>query len=817
MTTGRPSLRERRRASRALRKQRRAPRHKRSAKADRAIEAAFLGTFLIALVPLGGALPWGSALVAVPAALTMILASRRCGHSGFELGLKAAVAATLFTAFQALPLPLALVEWLSPARALHATRTALALGEVMPSFAALSFEPQATARHALLLAAITAIASAAASYARTHSPAGMARLVAIAATVPSVIGIAHVVVAAESLFGFYEPVDTSGGVLSPLINDNHMSALAAIGASLWIGLALRAHGPQRTLFGALALVNGCACLLPLSRSGALGLGLGAVGALLAYRRELQAKATRRGLGVVVAGLVVAVLMLASASAVMDGRSGDAMAQSDRERLMLGSRALAMALDHPHVGVGRGAFEPGFAAYHALLTRYTHPENIVLQWATEWGLWLTLGLFFALGVVLKRGWSSDRPSNRLLVVALGALAVHELFDFSTEMAAVALPAAALFGVLSVPRGDVDPRRARWFAPALATAMLLGSASMARHIRTPASTRASLASASPGPELDREVTAAASAHPADPLVALSIARALAAAGDDRGGRWLNRSMELAPEWSAPHALAAHWLLAMGRTGQALTEANAAAARRTGAGRAVRCAVFQRGTERDRERLLEVIADDTVALEALARCNGATERVDAAVLGSGRAHVRAAIRIARRSLEEGNVDEARSALEMAADTDQTSAETIAYANAWLPIDPVRAGALAAALTPQDAASLTLRARAAAAARRPEEAATALSQLRRLRAGDPDELATVALLAAELMRELGDDAAALDHASGALRLRSTPEVARRVFRFAVEAGHRPLALRAADVICAEGRSSQRCTSVLSRARAIE
>jgi tetratricopeptide (TPR) repeat protein len=72
----------------------------------------------------------------------------------------------------------------------------------------------------------------------------------------------------------------------------------------------------------------------------------------------------------------------------------------------------------------------------------------------------------------------------------------------------------------------------------------------------------------------LTRAVRLYPSEPLLALLAAAESLHFRDVKAGRWLNRAMELAPGWAAPHHLAFQWLWQRGRIGQALLELRLAA---------------------------------------------------------------------------------------------------------------------------------------------------------------------------------------------------------------------------------------------------
>src|SRR5690606_10921300 len=66
-----------------------------------------------------------------------------------------------------------------------------------------------------------------------------------------------------------------------------------------------------------------------------------------------------------------------------------------------------------------------------------------------------------------------------------------------------------------------------------------------------------------------------HPSEPVLSLLVASESLAHRDPKTFAWLNRSMQLAPQWARPHHLAFRWLWQRGQGRQALLELRHAAA--------------------------------------------------------------------------------------------------------------------------------------------------------------------------------------------------------------------------------------------------
>jgi hypothetical protein len=131
-------------------------------------------------------------------------------------------------------------------------------------------------------------------------------------------------------------------------------------------------------------------------------------------------------------------------------------------------ALRMIRDFPAVGIGRGAFATTFTAYklEPIHRTFTHVENEWLQLPLEMGL-VAGSASSPSSHGVHRGGASPRP----LAAArwrprAGALAAHNVFDFSLEVPGVAIPFAIVLGIAAreMPRVEIRP----WLVRAAAIA-------------------------------------------------------------------------------------------------------------------------------------------------------------------------------------------------------------------------------------------------------------------------------------------------------------------------------------------------------------
>jgi len=157
-----------------------------------------------------------------------------------------------------------------------------------------------------------------------------------------------------------------------------------------------------------------------------------------------------------------------------------------------------------------------------------------------------------------------------------------------------------------------------------------------------------------------------HPGEPALALL---AGAYAGSKRhpdAARWLLVAMEEAPDWAAPHVVAAQWLFTEGRTDQALLEIREAEERRPGTARTELCALLTRfplmehleraaPIEGERVGFLDRTVASCPALPAELR-----QQIDSAILKEDPTRAAAALREAQRLIGEERVDEAMELLD-------------------------------------------------------------------------------------------------------------------------------------------------------------
>ena len=257
------------------------------------------------------------------------------------------------------------------------------------------------------------------------------------------------------------------------VNHNHFAGLLGMGVAVALGCALgllrRAGGPTPAalcLFG-LGLGLLAAHLASRSRGGLLSLLGGLAGlvlllSLVPSRRRGRAR-SRLTIGLLTLAGVLGFGLLAipeSARLHLTSLLGGAHDSSGQYRLDVARGTLRLALSHPLLGSGLGAYADAFPRLKLAHgeVRTTHAESDVLEFLAESGL-LGLALVGWLSVLAFRGLR-DRlthgrdPARKGLALAAAAacltLGIHSLLDFNLRLPANALVFASLLGLAAAPR-------------------------------------------------------------------------------------------------------------------------------------------------------------------------------------------------------------------------------------------------------------------------------------------------------------------------------------------------------------------------------
>jgi tetratricopeptide (TPR) repeat protein len=408
-----------------------------------------------AVAALSAGLLWYGAepLRARPAATTLVLVA---------LGLLA------WTALQAIPLPRGLVAVISPQAADVWARALTPLKEDGPAFVTLSLDPTAT--RIQVLRGVTYLLTFVAALRVAHRPAGIAfleRAIIVAGLAMATAAILHPVFGAQKVFGAYQPGEAYAYAprhIAPLLNANHLGGYVTIGALVALSASVRRTEtmPRLVAIVVTLLLIG-ANLWASSRGATAALVLGVpltIGFAVGARRRERGKLLTGGL--VVGVVVVAIFMIVLSSS---DEARDELAQTDMSKLAVVKNALALLGSFPIFGIGRGAFESVFPSVRegTGYIVFTHPENVVAQWLTEWGAPVAVAALVACAWALRPQTALARSQPPVGAwAALAALAVHNLVDFNSEIPGVMVALTVCAAVVTGGSGGTpkESRVERW---------------------------------------------------------------------------------------------------------------------------------------------------------------------------------------------------------------------------------------------------------------------------------------------------------------------------------------------------------------------
>ncbi|MGH7280761.1 MAG: O-antigen ligase family protein, partial [Polyangiaceae bacterium] len=476
---------------------------------------------------------------------------------------------TAFTLFQCIPLPLGLLGALAPQNADVWMRALGPLHQDGPSFAPISLDPNAT--HIEALRGITYAIVFLCAIRLTATRRGVLVLSTSIVVTGLALGLAsllHPAFGLHKVFGIYQPETQIGDRhIAPLLNPNTLAAYINIAFALALAQAISPR-PQipRYASGGAAIFLIVVQVWIASRGGMLSMGIAAL-AVFALDRAARSHTNRSMRADVVAlaclaGVAVVMIVLASAD-----EAWNELASRDLSKFSLFKNVLLTVRRFPLFGLGRGAFQSVFPADRVGSGFYvfTHPENVILQWTTEWGVPVGLA---ALGAV---AWSL-RPRVALARghVAVGAwaalfgVAVHNLVDFSSEVPGVVIALVACGAIVTGgSRGEASTSRAHtWAGMGTRVAFIAGiTAACAIAVvalgfdadlyadRTRLHEMASDTGTS-REEFDREARAAMLRHPAEPYLPFMGAVRASRTHDESVIGWAEKVLERAPVYGPVH---------------------------------------------------------------------------------------------------------------------------------------------------------------------------------------------------------------------------------------------------------------------------
>lgn len=411
------------------------------------LRVAIACTALVAVASallLGGAYPRMALLCALLAPIPLLL-----GGKGVSVPTSGWILVTLgaYCALQATPLPHNWVAALSPEAARIWER---AIPGYSPGWISLSLDPKTSLLEAAKWSLYAVVLTASAWVASRKGTLPGLAIIFGSATAVLLTWMVHGLLEAESLYGIYKPRFGGSGTPSPLLNSNSLAGYLMFGGFAGVALSVK----REMGGGRWAVAAGSTCLfIGVLMTGSTGGVAACLGGLLAFLVAGYARWRRSPVRLGVPLSIAAMSIVGGLSILPDKEWRALSSISEKWRVLEWSQALIG--DFRWFGVGRGAFETVFPAYRqgtlkGLPNRvvFTHAENFIVQWISDWGLPVALSALLALVVTFVRAIRQQRLSLSSLAALIGmaALLTHNLVDLGLELPAVGIAFAIGVGTI-----------------------------------------------------------------------------------------------------------------------------------------------------------------------------------------------------------------------------------------------------------------------------------------------------------------------------------------------------------------------------------
>jgi O-Antigen ligase len=534
---------------------------------------------------------WAQAIVALLVAIALV--PHFFARSAFERSSPLVVllgAAAALTMLQLIPLPPSVLERLN-ATGQGLREDGAQLLDLAP-WSAITLDAPATLRALGFFFLLLGIAVVCLRIATTER--GRYRLVAavtVVCALAAVVTVAHKILGLQMLYGVYDPRATPA-IIGPLLNENHLGGLMAIGATSAAGLVMyrRQRSWLRVTWLIVVGLCGVVTMLSQSRGATLALlaGMFVTAALLLGQRFAGSEAARRRRGsFITSSLPIGVVAASAIVIVVYSSAGGTQQEFDKTSLRevdaptskfaAWKSSSKLVEEAPWFGVGRGAMETSFTRVHASsgFVTFSHLENEYLQTPVDYGIagTIILGAFTLwLSAVAIRRWKD----GAIAAGALGGITcalLQSSVDFGVELLGLAMPLTVLVATVAyVPMREASRSvmlRGRTMRAGLVVVLCAVAATMFSDATKSvdedhhalSSERASVALA--------EILPAISRHPLDYYGYALAADVLSRSGDNRAIRLLNHALRLHPTHPGLHRVAARMLLRSGHDEQATLE--------------------------------------------------------------------------------------------------------------------------------------------------------------------------------------------------------------------------------------------------------
>jgi tetratricopeptide (TPR) repeat protein len=431
------------------------------------------------------------------------------------------------------------------------------------------------------------------------------------------------------------------------------------------------------------------------------------------------------------------------------------------------------------------------------------------------------LFVLILALWKRFRSAEEPLIAAVCIAILSLSLQNLVDFSLEMAGVVVVVAALLGALLPARNTWPPKHSHRlllasFAVFTTVLAALGPRVLGSDTRSLVDRLTLAMQADDGAKFEATLRRGLALHPGEPALALLAGAYAVSKRHPDAARWLSVVMDEAPGWAAPHAVAARWLFAGGRTDQALLEIREAEQRHAGSGHKMLCEILERFPRTDYIERAAPSEDRRIAyLNRTAGCSGLPAdlraEIDSAILQDEPTYATAVLREAHRLAAQERTGEAIALLEQAiehnADNDRlwvalvhTHVKSGDPKQARLVLQEAMSGGLATRPL------LETQARVQAALGQPDAMRATVIRLRGQAEGEARLIATSFMLEGELEASLGNIDEALAAYTAADAASPTTRALQHAATLALKSGRLTHARRIYRTLCMRAPGGPAC-----------
>jgi len=483
---------------------------------------------------------------------------------------------------QLIPLPMSLLELLSP----NSARLYL-MAHPELSMAPISVDVLSTARAAIHQCIFGMVVVLVVTSGRSATKI-IAWIIVANGALMTAVAMIHSLLGLDQVLGFYDSLHREKviGFVGPFVNPNTLAGYLVLSTFSALGLAVSEEDSSRLRFALIAgLVSMAGVVLTESRGGLVALGVGCIfftGLAISLPTEDRPGLHSRMRGVSVALLIALCMAIGYAWTTQDDwRSLTQAALLDDGKVQAWNVLGAWLTDYGTVGSGRGTFEYVYPQFQtsAVEGTVTHAENIVVQMLMEYGhvlgsIVLSLGLFVCI-FATYRFRTHRRGVLAGALVAVAAVLLQQGLDFGLESMGLSLSIAALLGCLFTEPGEkLSVQRARMVmvGPFVIGCVLLCVYGPDCYAMQSDGHFERLRSAESVERIREDATYLARRHPADGLVPLTTAAQLMKVEPlplTDIIHWSNRAQSLWPHHGAPHEVAGRAFLRAGKIDQAAGE--------------------------------------------------------------------------------------------------------------------------------------------------------------------------------------------------------------------------------------------------------